>query len=137
MRWPPLKSLHELVQAHRLRQMAPTPKPPMLKRRWAWLGVGTSQVESLKDLAASGKRLESLLQHPGWTDVMAAKAYYQRVYDLRLKDTTPGPVADQQRFGAACEWRAVEGLFVELRERIKRGDTARQKLEQLLRVPKP
>ena len=100
-----------------------------IKRPWSWGGVTTDQVARLKSLASSAERIESLLQHPGWRDVLEARVFYQGNADNATKNLR---VTDAVRFQAVCEWSAIEGFFKELNERVRRGREARKKLEQML-----
>lgn len=89
--------------------------------RWAFLGMDTSKRSRLAEAATSGRRLQALMDHPGWADVLEAKAYYQALADRQTK--TPS-LPEAQRFKAACEWASIEGFFQELAMRVRRGKEA-------------
>ena len=85
-------------------------------------------VEKLKHLAASGRRLEEVLASPGWQDILAAKHYYLSSYDAQTKQVSSSPEA---RLIAAATWTGIEGFFKELSLRIKAGHDAYAKLKEM------
>ena len=130
--WPQfVKSLKALAAFRRARGgFAPAARAtPTVKRLWSGLGVKASDVALLQELVSSGHRLQTLLDSPGWADVLEAKAFYQSRADWQAKALTG---TDQQRFQAAVEWSALEGFFKELYRRVRSGEEAARKLSRVL-----
>ena len=99
------------------------------RRFWSAAGLKASDVTLLQELSSSSRRLKELLEHPGWKDVLEAKAFYQARADWQSKSLT---VDDRGRFQAAVEWASVEGFFKELYRRIRSGEEADKKLGRLI-----
>lgn len=103
-------------------------RPRLMRRLWSGWRTDEQDVEKLKGLAASARRMDELMKHPGWQDVLAAKAYYLASYDAQTKQLT---VSHESRLTAAATWNGIEGFFKELSLRIKAGEDAYAKLKEL------
>lgn len=106
----------------------PPPRPRW--RRWSGWGAQEERLESLKTLAASGRRLSELMDHPGWTEVLEAKEHYQSLATMACRNPEH---PEAIRFRSAVEWATLEGFFKELRLRIKRGEQAQEKVDKLVK----
>ena len=117
--------------AEKFRQYhVPTPARPRLKRMlWskAWEQRQRTQ-DDVRKLAAKGQRLEGLLHHPGWQDLLELKAYCQSSWDATTKLLE---VEDQVRFQAACQWATLEHFLSEVDRVVKLGQQAQEKVRQL------
>jgi len=125
------RSVHDLIGFWKERSEFKAPEKKRRKlfdKTWSMFKVPEADIERLRSLSSSGTRLEALVSSEGWNDVLDAKMYYQSLYDLMTKDPNR---KDQDRFRAACEWSAIEGLFREISNRIRRGKEAREKLSKL------
>ena len=124
------KAVEALARAHRQTtgfvSVAPTRAP---RQRWSVGDEG--KLEALKDLVSSAERLDALMASPGWKDVLDAKGFYQSLADRQTKNVT---LREAQRFQAACEWSAIEGFFMELHQRIRRGRKAKEVLGKLVKT---
>ena len=99
----------------------PVVRLPVRAVRWS-VGAATGEkVERLKDLVSSAGRLAETLASPGWKDVLDAKAYAQSLADHYCKNPS---LPEAKRFQAACEWAAIEGFFIEVHNRVRRGREA-------------
>lgn len=121
--------LGSLLRFHKDREVndAELIRPVRAVRLWSRIGLNDEKIDKLKDLAASGRRLEILMESPVWQDVLGAKRYYQRLYDGMTKMVS---VSHEDRLKAACEWSAIEGLFSELNRRVKAGREAQERLDK-------
>ena len=129
--WRPfVKSLKELAAFGRARGgfEGALKARRQIKRQWSLLGIKDSDASLLQELASSGRRLEEVTTHPAWTDILAAKQFYQYLSDWKTKTQS---LTEAQRFQAAVEWATLEGFFKELSSRIRRGKEAEQKLSKV------
>ena len=123
-------TLKELLQFGRARPAVASngQKPHLTRRLWSLWRTDEQDVEKLKSLAASARRIQELMQHSGWQDILAAKHYYLSSYDAQTKQLTISP---DGRLIAAATWNGIEGFFKELSLRIKAGDEAHAKLKEM------
>lgn len=104
------------------------PKPRQANKLWSMWRTDEDDVEKLKELAASARRIEELMKQPGWADIISAKNYYISSYDAQTKNLT---LTHEQRLIAAATWSGIEGLFKELSLRISAGNSAFKKLREI------
>ena len=103
------------------------PKPKLAKTHWSMFRANEDDLKKLTDLIASGRRLDDLMKHPGWQDILGAKSYYLRSYDAQTKQVAG---SHENRLIAAATWSGLEGFFKELSLRIKAGHDAEQQLKE-------
>ena len=103
-------------------------KPRLMRRLWSGWRTDEQDIAKLQELAASGRRLEDLMTHAGWQDVVAAKHYYLSSYDAQTKQLS---TSHEARLAAAATWTGIEGFFKELSLRIKAGSDAYAKLKEM------
>ena len=131
--WPwakTVQAVNTLATFWRTRQgFTPVERSKRPRLRWSMAGVKEEHLERLSELAASARRLAELMNHAGWKDMLEAKIYYQALYDHKTKNPD---LSEQARFRSACEWAALEGFFIELSARVRRGQDAEKKLGQLV-----
>ena len=128
-----VKAIKELAAFRKARGGFVPVKPSgvkKLRRTWSMAGVQASDLSLLQELVSSGERMDSLTNHPGWTDLLEAKQYYQALSDRKTK--TPA-LSEQERFQAAVEWATLEGFFREVYARIHRGRSAATKVSKLVK----
>ena len=122
MRW------RDLLNFGKARELTVPPKPKLARRLWSMWRTDEQDAEKLKALAASGRRIEDLMAHPGWQDVLSAKAFYLSSYDAQTKQLT---ATHEQRLMAAATWTGIEGFFKELSLRVHAGRDAYEKLKRV------
>ena len=105
-----------------------SPKPKPAKWFWSMFRVDEPDAKKLKELYASGRRLEELMKQPGWEDILSAKTFYMADSDAKTKSLS---VDNNTRLAAAASWSALDGFFRELNLRIKAGNSAYEKLKSL------
>lgn len=124
-------SIRELFKFHTDRSRfsdEKSKKPRLANKLWSMWRTDEQDEEKLKQLAASSSRLFELMRHPGWSDVLSAKAYYLSSYDAQTKSLT---LTHEQRLAAAATWNGIEGLFKELQLRISAGNDAYKRLKEI------
>lgn len=110
-------------------QLISTIKPKSIRRKiWSYAGIDDDRLDSLRHLAASGRRLNEVTNSLGWKDILELKIHSQAIASQIA--TNPN-VNEQLRFKAACEYQAIEGLFIEINNRIKRAKEADRELEKV------
>ena len=104
--------------------------PPLKRLRgiWSQRGRAVTDLSKKQVLASSGTKLQDLMKHPGWQEVLDAKAFYQQA---ALQKSINLGTDDKARFQAAVEWSALQAFFLELTNRIAKGKEAQAELHAL------
>ena len=129
MRWLGSK-LKELSQFRKERELEAPKQRSKLRRPFRLWSVSVPEgedVDRLRALVSSARKLEALVQSEGWSEILECKMFYQANADSKAKSPL---VSDKDRFQAACEFSTLEGFFQEVSRRIRKGKEAEEELER-------